>query len=364
MIYLYQNHSEITQGVILFLTILLSGCIIKSKPAAPKFIPLFNLRTADTLSKRIHKPQWTISYSYGEACAAEEKQNSAKLEALISETLRIWIEPLRALNLPRPLTDRFVYRRTKAIRGNDDLYIIFTCEDGLSFARLRFLSGPLIGIQRGTALTPGLKYDLTHEIGHAFGLHDVYIIGWNKNMGGLKATAGKQPPSIMSMHFYTSPPQPYISEDDKRGLVWLYKHIHEGTDTKDCFFPDYVYEESPNPGCRPKHILIFEIKHRHSEYAIQMIDEDPTIDINKQDDGGFTALHYAVMYEQVKVVEKLLAHKDIKPFLRNKQGRSALQIAREAKLKRMIALLLQHPLTLPVEPRDKKIVKWGELKKE
>ncbi len=95
-----------------------------------------------------------------------------------------------------------------------------------------------------------------------------------------------------------------------------------------------------------------------------MLDEDPTIDVNEQDDGGFTALHYAVMHEQVKVVKKLLAHKDIKPFLRNKQGSSALKIAREAELEHMISLLLQHPLTLPVEPQDKKIVRWGELKKE
>ena len=358
--------------VIFFCTILLSSCIIKNRPTTPKFIPFFNLRKVDTLSKRIHKQQWRISYRYGEACAVEEKQNSDKLEALISETLRAWIEPLRELNLPRPLADSFVYRRTDIgigaeapkDHGEDDLYVLFTCEDGLSSALVRFLSGPLVTIRRGTALTSRLKHDLTHELGHAFGLGDVYLIGWNKNIGGLKATAGKQPASIMSGHFRTDPPQPYVSEDDRRGMVWLYRHIHEGKDTKDCFFPDYVYEASPNPGCRPKHILIFEVKQRRSDLALQMMDEDPTIDINEQDDGGFTALHYAVMSEQEKVVEKLLAHKDIKPFLRDKQGRSALQLAREAKLARMIALLLQHPMTLAVEAKGKKITTWGELKKE
>ncbi len=119
MICLYQNRSKITQCVIFFLVIMLSSCIIKSELAAPKFVLSFNLRAVETLSKRIHQPQWMISYRYGEACTVGEKQNSAELEALISETLRVWIEPLRELNLPRPLTDRFVYRRTDIERGEE-----------------------------------------------------------------------------------------------------------------------------------------------------------------------------------------------------------------------------------------------------
>ena len=40
-----------------------------------------------------------------------------------------------------------------------------------------------------------------------------------------------------------------------------------------------------------------------------------------------TALHYAVMYEKEEVVKALLAHKDIKPSLKDKQGRTPLDIA-------------------------------------
>ena len=55
-----------------------------------------------------------------------------------------------------------------------------------------------------------------------------------------------------------------------------------------------------------------------------MLDEDPNLDVNAQDAGGFTALHYAVMYEQEEVVAQLLVQKGIKPFLRDKRGRGAL----------------------------------------
>ena len=40
-----------------------------------------------------------------------------------------------------------------------------------------------------------------------------------------------------------------------------------------------------------------------------------------------TALHYAVMYEKEAVVKALLAHQDIKPSLKNKQGETPLDIA-------------------------------------
>ena len=76
-----------------------------------------------------------------------------------------------------------------------------------------------------------------------------------------------------------------------------------------------------------------------------------------------TALHYAVMLELDKVVKELLAHKDIIPYLRNKQEHSALRLARDNKLDRMITLLLRHPLTLPVNPKGKLTTSWGALKK-
>ena len=86
------------------------------------------------------------------------------------------------------------------------------------------------------------------------------------------------------------------------------------------FFSDYVFEEDPR-GCVPKYPLIFEIKHGLPKYVLQLLDEDPQIDVNAQDENGRTALHYyAAMYEKEEVVKVLLAHKDIKPALKDKQG--------------------------------------------
>ena len=62
-------------------------------------------------------------------------------------------------------------------------------------------------------------------------------------------------------------------------------------------------------------------------FALQLLKDAPTIDVNAQDVGGMTALHYAVMYEKEAVVKALLAHEDIKPSLKNKQGETPLDIA-------------------------------------
>ena len=94
----------------------------------------------------------------------------------------------------------------------------------------------------------------------------------------------------------------------------------------DCFFSDYVFEEDPR-GCVPRYPLIFEVKHGLPKYVLQLLEEDPQIDVNTQDDAAMTALHYAVMYEKEEVVKTLLAHKDIKPFLKDEQGRTPLDIA-------------------------------------
>ena len=214
---------------------------------------------------------------------------------------------------------------------------------------------------------------------------------WSPNLpdistGGLRGTRGIQPASVMSLHIPVFPseavndPVPldgigFLGVDDINGILWLYKHVHEGLPLEDCFFSDYALEAEPL-GCRPKYPLIFEIKQvgeypllfqtKQSDgvWARNIIDEDRSIDINAQDAEGLTALHYAVVYGFEELVAKLIAHKDIVPFLRDNEGRSALQIARENKLDRMITLLLEHPLTLPVHPKDKLATTWGHLKKQ
>ena len=181
-----------------------------------------------------------------------------------------------------------------------------------------------------------LSSALSHELGHAFGLADTYLSAHlrqgGKSSGGLDRTVGTQPSSEMAGL------SPGVGEDDKRGIIWLYKASHEGIETKDCLFSDYVYEEETS-GCRPKHPLIFETRYGYWLAVFHLLDQDPTIDVNTQDPSGMTALHHAAALDRKRVVERLLEHKDIDPSLRDKQGRTALDIARGADLTEIIALL-------------------------
>ena len=364
------------QATTFFLLILTTACIVRSKPTPPKFVPLVRWGMwFDVLVRKVHKAEWQIGYRYGPECKPEERRNGKALEAVITKTLRAWLQPLRELPPQQPLTDVFRYQLHADVQEGDrqlegrkrvDLRIAFECgraATGLSVARIGAMP-PDVYMRSGTRVDQG--FTLTHELGHAFGMSDTYRVdqAGGRSSGGLRATRGTQPPAVMANHFRRKP-HPYLSADDKKGIIWLYKAFHgglEGPAAEDCFFPDYVFEPETR-GCRPKYPLIFEVKHRHGKLAVQMLDEDPTIDVNAQNDVGFTALHYAVMYEQTKVVKRLLADEGIKPFLRDKSGRSALAMARETKLTKMVELLLAHPLTLSVDAKGKQIQTWGALKK-
>ena len=147
----------------------------------------------------------------------------------------------------------------------------------------------------------------------------------------------------------------------------MYKNIYEGVASDDCFFTDYVFEEETKAkGCRPKYPFIFEIKHLclPSRFVTDMLFEDRTIDVNERDNEGLTALHYAVMREDAVIVKDLLALKNIKPFLRDKRGRTALRLAQEAELDDITALLRRHPLTSRIDLTQTVATTWGNLKIE
>ena len=362
--------------VLLMLTI--TACIIKSKPAQQKFITYAqqHFHSDHLLIKKIAKTEWKIVYRYEAQCPPEDRQNGKALEEAMSKALQAWLQPLRELQPARPLTRNFRYELQKDFDADQphnfagllavDVRITFVCRRGNSSILLGGGIPPDIYMREGTKITPPLFSSLLHELGHAFGMSDTYLLPDIRELpstGGLEHTIGTQPSSIMAALSAAAAQPPYLSEDDKRGVQWLYKHFYEGVAIDDCFFPDYVYEPEP-AGCRPKYPLIFEVKHAQpSKLALQLLYEDPSIDINAQDDGGFTALHYAVMREDEAVVKGLLANKNIKPYLHNKQGHSALKLARAAKLSRMIALLLEHPLASGVIPHGKQITTWGQMKR-
>ena len=318
-----------------------AACIVRNKPTQDKFIAAsggLRLHELKLLITEINKPQWKIGYRYGTDCKPAERQNGKALTDAISFSIRKWLKPLKELNPDRPIVDKFVYElqpdfisrqfddleRLRAV----DLRVTFECKQGISNAAIGLIYPPSVFMYRGTEIKGAMLPILIHELGHAFGLADTYRRdGFMRSRGGLKGTAGIQPASMMAGHYHDgNKTMDNISEDDRRGIVWLYKYFYEDLASDDCFFADYVFEEEPR-GCRPKHPLIFETKHSPPIHALRLLKEDPTIDINAQDVSGVTALHYAVMYEKEEVVKALLSHKDIKPFLANKDGDTALDLA-------------------------------------
>ncbi len=313
----------------------------------PKFISYdheYMLRF-NVLMAKIHNDHWNIAYRYDDDCSAEKQRDPKALERAITTALRAWLQPLRTFPTKKPLVDDFRYL-FKAARDSSDVRVTFHCTYSVSYARINTRRPPDIFMHEGTEVSNNFMFTLTHEIGHAFGLSDTrsgstHGDSFPTTTGGLDSTMGTQPPSLMSSHSVNSPlgnNESKLGEDDKRAIIWLYKHFHAGLTLEDCFFPDYVLEKAPL-GCRPKYPLIFEVKHSPPRYALQLLDDDPKIDINAQDAGGMTALHYAVMYKRTEIVERLLARRDIEPALRNKQGQRALDIAQQANLTDMVKLL-------------------------
>ena len=367
-------------------TLVLAGILCLSiAPMARGFIAWEHqdFKNLDTLIKKVHDDHWVIHYSYADNCPPEERNNDAALTAAISKALRTWLQPLREYT-DRPIVSDFRYQLS-ADWNAADLGVIFHCHIGADTAFVSVDETPGINARAGDLqVTRAMMKILVHEIGHVFGMADTYLLQRDKgrglDTGGLNLTRGTQPTSVMSGSIpflrleeaHTDAELHGLSPlgvDDINGIVWLYKHIYEDQPLKDCFFPDYEFEEFP-AGCRPKYPLIFELKYGSTInnakelYALRIIDEDEGLDVNAQDAEGMTALHYAVLLELDVVVEELLSQQDILPYLRDKQGRSALKHARDNKLHEMIDLLLIHPLTLPVNAKGKLATTWGHLKKQ
>ena len=356
----------------IFSVLLLACLLFSATPVGDGFIVAthgLSLEGLKILITKVHEPEWKIAYRYGVDCKPEDRQNDEALKEAISSSLRTWLKPLKELNPDRPIVDKFVYElqpdydpdtpKELEERRKVDLRVAFTCPQGIhprSGVLIGRLYPPDLRIRQGTKVTPIMHYALTHELGHAFGLADTYQRpGFMRSRGGLHRTAGNQPASVMAMAGdYDRSTANTISEDDKRGIVWLYKYFYEDLASDDCFFADYVMEEEPR-GCIPKYPLIFETKHSPPIHALRLLKQDPTIDVNAQDVGGMTALHYAVMYEKEEVVKALLAHKDIKPFLKSKEGQTPLDIALATDNTAIIEMFPEPP------PRKEDVNRDGEV---
>ena len=349
----------------LYCTLTLLGCLLLSiTPAAQGFIAIAheNWRAKVSMVDKVHAPHWDITYSYGDDCPPEERDNDKALTAAVTEALQMWLQPLRDY-AKHPIVDDFRYRLDADWRASD-LQVIFHCKIGASRAGAGH--HPRILLRAGTQVNRRFMGTLVHEMGHTFGLADTYLRGgdWGNpelDKGGMNSTKGTQPASIMagnSKHRDGG----MLGRDDKNGIVWLYKVTYEGLGLRDCFFPDYELEKDPL-GCRPKYTLIFALKHGIEVYGILILEDDEGLDVNVRDEDGMTALHYAVLYEYTRVVEALMQREDIKTHYKNKDGKTALQLAKELGFRKIAALIAAHPeKAMAVDAKRPLTTTWAALK--
>ena len=363
----------------LLLTVVFSGYFFFSMPSTTQgFIVragIFNI-----LVKKVHEPQWRIGYNFVFGCAGAFKPKEKELKAAMTKSLRVWLQPLRELYPDKVFTDDFLFVRlpdmkacwdNREAKRQVDIRITFTCQVAASSALVGGVVAPDICMREGTAINGVFLYSLAHELGHAFGMKDTYARGILVSTGGLARTEGQQPSSIMAglPGLPRRRPFPYLKEDDKNGIIWLYKYYHENHPAGDCFFPDYVATKAhlkPLNACEPRYPLIYEVKHGAVQNVLTILRDDPHLDLNGRDTGGNTALHYAVRRGQVEIVEALLKQAGIKVNITNKKGRSPAQLARRIKRRDLAQLIEAHPTAkLPpwsVEAREKLATIWGQLK--
>ena len=224
------------------------GCLLFSAtPTAHDFISsehhVFKKWRTD-LIKKVHKDHWDIGYRYGDDCKVDNRPEAKDLEEAITKALQIWLQPLRDMKTKQPIINDFRYQRQADLRIDNrkhlDLGVSFYCDPkGRSGAMISEDPNvpPHVVIDVGTDVHDQIFiFVLVHELGHAMGLGDTYIWpGTQPTRGGLKVTRGTQPAAVMAFHVYPRTKQ-YLSEDDKNGIIWLYKVEYEGLDPADCFF--------------------------------------------------------------------------------------------------------------------------------
>ena len=356
----HRDYKSLLQGAQILLTLAVMVWLsVNLLPTADGFIasdhrlPEHFKRKLNNLIRRVHKDQWVIGYAYMDNCPPEARNNGEAIEAVITQALNAWLQPVRDLNTGKPVVSDFRFVPNFSIRDGAevlikdkngifvkdtaklqlyDLRIFFFCKAGRSVALVGvdMAIPPAFNMREGTDVNPKFAFAILHEMGHTFGLLDTYIILRREaeelrvSRGGLDRTIGHQPASVMSgLNAPHTPVPDWVSQDDANGIVWLYKFYHENLRLEDCIFPDYELERSPD-GCRPKSPLLFEIKYGNERIATKVIEEDSSTDVNAKDETGSMALHYAAMKGYPKLVDKLLSHRDIDVNVRDASGSTAL----------------------------------------
>ncbi len=334
------------------------------------------------LISKVHRQELNIGYGFAanEDCQWDSFTGIEEgIRADMTDMLNLWLEPLRKSDVMRqPLVDEFIFTRFQAakvrrggwenklvgentdrIQGNLDLHVIFYCREG-SGSYVLHNGIPSLHLRRASGKYPSTRtpYDLSvflHELGHTFGLMDTYAYFGLVNTGSYEETIGKQPLSIMSSNTLTNDDGDLIlGVDDKKGMIWLYSYYYApgNLPTNNCYFPNYELETYKNvdngiisgSGCIPKNPLIFQFKQGHVDMIISAI-KSQTININEKESSGqrLSAVHYAAMFGNAKVIRAMLVHEDLNINVQATDGMTALHYAVQSGNSGAVAALLASP---------------------
>ena len=376
---------------LLFALVVMCGLFFNISTITLSFRPS-TFKGLDILLDIVDKPQWRIGYSFTIDYPENFRKKEAEVKEMIIKSMQIWLQPLRERYPERQFTNDFSLVRMPDTEGCQmeefsrvfgdrigkvDLGIILSRRQHKEFSHAWVYTGTpwvcmkeIPVVEKGAKIQENFFFILVHEVGHTFGLEDTYAKGARVSTGGFSRTAGRQPSSMMSGSKWLARPV-QIGEDDKNGIIWLYKYLYEDHPPNDCFFPDYVWVEHKfYGGCEPKYPLIFQVKHGSFESVKLILQDDPTLTINAQDHEGMTALHHAVARLDQKMVKFLMERQGIKVNLTNKYGQTPAQLAMKLHQRHLVKMIEAHPsskwplIAWDVSPKGKLTTTWGHLKKK
>lgn len=327
------------------------------------------------LIRTVHNPKIKIDYGFSDNdyCDKQFSNRDKQLKKSISKVLRVWLASLADKD---GIVDKFEYRYREThkdgerrkfkykmwVFGKPDLSIIFYCDLGRSFARI--VTHAMVHMFQDRRVMMGAsdqkKFSLStllHELGHAFGLADTYVeLGekslwkgrYNASDGGDTNTVGRQPISVMNSSYLMatdSAGELQVGEDDIAGMNWLYSyHVAKNIDLSDCP-AGYFYEDSTK-GCVPRYPLIFATQQNNLSIVEGLLSDDPTINLDQQDELGNSALHYAASKQKMHGSElyDYLIGKGANTQLKNNRGEIAQDLLSEEKRSKDISDTLLHLL--------------------
>lgn len=323
----------------------------KFKPMVPGFHNLGDhFNNMAFLIKKVHAKELTIAYGFtndnrkqsyrsSDHCHVS-KQTSELKEKLVqtmTEILNLWLEPLRHQDYGGDkIVKKFVFTYIPAVRDHKSDGWVINSKRGASFdLEVIFSCGeqslPMVPSGAGTfsVITPSLiigvkakswgddekfapyvhersysKPEMIVSFGLAFGLKD-------------------NPPDVVSateIKLQDNNRNLILSDDDRKGIRWLYKYHHDVVDS--CLFDDYklviTNKSYGSHGhmmkCIPKNPMIVMVKQAHQQESwanfasAEQIIKEVTYRatdtyrtenwLDNSDDLGNTLLHYVAHYQQ------------------------------------------------------------------